>query len=295
MREVDVLLSTYKHQLFIEDLLISLSGQIGVRINLIYREDSDTGDLRYEPNLSQFRFDIEKCQHQLGNIGSSKSFLHLMTHSKPGNYVAFCDQDDIWFPDKLERALNHLNSISGPVLYCSNVIFSGTNKLKNSKILIPSAENSIFENIAQGCTIVMNSLAVKRVLDNTPSFAIAHDHWSYFICANVGKVVYDPEPTMVYRIHTENEIGAPGFRNRMTRKNFQRYLTRSKNLLKYKEKHFNSQNIDNSINLSWLSHPLFINRKKNFQMLRLRQNKAVNKLILFMVLLGFFRIKRHEV
>jgi glycosyltransferase involved in cell wall biosynthesis len=289
MREVDVLLSTFKSQVFIEELLQSLSSQIGVKVNLIYREDSDTNQFEFEASLSNYSFKIEKCQHKLGNLGSSKSFLHLMRHTKPGNYVAFCDQDDIWFPNKLERALNHLTSISGPGLYCSNVIFSTTKKMKNSKILSSSDVNSIFENIAQGCTIVMNNAAANALLDHIPSFLVAHDHWSYFICANLGKVVYDPEPTMLYRIHDENEIGAPGVLSRITRQNLQKYLTRSKNLLEYKQMHFNHSVQEESIDLSWLNEKYFFDRIRNFNALGLRQSKLMNGLVLVLGLFGFFK------
>lgn len=49
--------------------------------------------------------------------------MHLLRHAPNADYYAFCDQDDIWFPDKLHKALECLEKLpNGKKLYCSNLL-----------------------------------------------------------------------------------------------------------------------------------------------------------------------------
>jgi hypothetical protein len=71
----------------------------------------------------------------------------------------------------------------------------------------PSFANALVENIATGCTIVLNRPAVDLLAARTPQRLLMHDAWCYLVVAGCGRVVYDPRPHVLYRLHGSNTIG----------------------------------------------------------------------------------------
>jgi hypothetical protein len=73
----------------------------------------------------------------------------------------------------------------------------------------PAFENALVENIATGCTIVLNAAARQLLLRSLPADGVRmHDWWAYLTLSAFGRVVYDPEPRILYRQHGGNVVGA---------------------------------------------------------------------------------------
>ena len=149
------------------------------------------------------------------NIGWKKSFLELVrtaSNLKTNfDFYAFCDQDDIWLPNKLSTATKYINTDSTPQLYCSNLYYYSAGKvgkLIKSQIPIMTLENSLIRNHAVGCTIVFNH-ALLDLLKLTPvRVSIPHDFWAYQVAMFLGRVYYDSNAYIWYRQHENNQIGA---------------------------------------------------------------------------------------
>jgi len=148
------------------------------------------------------------------SIGVPASYFKLIEMSSPSSdYYAFCDQDDVWEPDKISRAISFLEALPRkiPAMYCSRV------KIADEKLNVralsplprrgPSFENALVQNIATGCTIVINKAARQLLLQGWPKRACMHDWWMYLVISAFGKVIYDPEPRILYRQHSSNVIG----------------------------------------------------------------------------------------
>ena len=154
-----------------------------------------------------------------GHVGN---FMHLLMALPKGpqsdtTAVAFSDQDDIWFPEKLEVALDALATVPAdqPALYCSRRIVwtpdDDQRRLSLSYARAPSFANACVENIAPGNTIVLNAAAAQlaQTLAPTANDIFAHDWWLYLLITGVGgHIIYDPEPQVLYRQHYNNAIGA---------------------------------------------------------------------------------------
>ena len=131
--------------------------------------------------------------------------------------VAFSDQDDVWLPEKLSRALTAIEPLPGPALYCSRQIL-----VDDALVTIgpsapfrrpPGFAAALTQNIATGCTVVLDPAAAALVAASTPPVGPLHDWWSYLLVTGAGgRVVADPEPTMLYRQHASNLVGAPSSR-----------------------------------------------------------------------------------
>jgi glycosyltransferase involved in cell wall biosynthesis len=209
---VAVLLSTYNGAGFLEAQLDSLRAQHGVQVRLHARDDGSTDE-----TLAVLKAHAETWPGLAApscgpNLGPAASFLELLrTAPDDADYYAFCDQDDVWLPGKLARAAAMLSAATGPALYCSNVRLVAADL---TPIGIPREngdtrfQHLLFENIAYGCTVVMNRAARELIVSRPPERGlIMHDWWCALVVAAVGRVIYDPEPLILYRQHGGNAVG----------------------------------------------------------------------------------------
>jgi hypothetical protein len=143
--------------------------------------------------------------------------MSLLCHpALHADYYALSDQDDIWFPDKLERAVKWLGMVpeTQPALYCTRteLIDEAGQSIGYSPLFTrpPAFGNALMQNVAGGNTMVMNNTARALLLEAGSDIdVIAHDWWVYIvISACGGTVYYDAEPSLRYRQHGGNLIGA---------------------------------------------------------------------------------------
>lgn len=151
--------------------------------------------------------------------GFARNFLALLAaHRAPGP-VALADQDDIWFPDKLARALEHLARVppGQPGLYCSARLNwqPGPDRRIPSRPFPrpPCFANALVENIAFGNTIVLNEAAARAAQQTAAAASEVpfHDWWLYLLVSGIGgTVIHDPRPGLLYRQHEDNAVGSGG-------------------------------------------------------------------------------------
>ncbi len=211
-KKAQVLLSTYQGERFLREQLDSLLRQSWENLEILARDDGSTdgtvGILReYEGKCGRLRVYPEE------NIGVTKSFFSLLERSD-ADYVAFCDQDDVWLEDKLEAAIARLEPERGPALYCGGKILTDASLRLLPKQDVsrkrPGFGNAVVECICTGCTAVMNRSLAQIMKERIPEYAILHDWWAYLVASYVGKVIYDPEAHILYRQHGDNVVGAKG-------------------------------------------------------------------------------------
>jgi glycosyltransferase involved in cell wall biosynthesis len=208
---VEVLLSTFNGVAYLHELLDSVWAQDYPDVALSVRDDgSSDGTLALVETLLSDRADVTVTAG--ANLGAGNSFLSMLRAVSPSaSYAAFCDQDDVWLPDKLSVAVKALEPFEGPALYCSAVNLVGEDltyiRVHRRCVKRPSFENALVENIATGCTIVLNRPAVDLLASRTPKDFLMHDAWCYLVIAGCGYVVYDPIPRVLYRLHRSNTIG----------------------------------------------------------------------------------------
>jgi len=212
---VAVLLSTYNGERYLNEYLQSLNEQEWRDITLFVRDDGSSDKtlqiLKKFQRTKNFTFLILPSDDHLG---AAQSFFHLLDGAGDGfEYYAFSDQDDVWLPGKISRAVNKLKPISKdvPALYCSRLEYvdEELNHLKWSTIPRRIGfGNAIVENIAAGCTIVINKSARSIILSCLPSKCLMHDWWCYLTVICFGQIVFDENSGIKYRLHGSNRIGA---------------------------------------------------------------------------------------
>lgn len=210
MKLANVLLSTFNGEAFLDQQLKSLAEQDYPHLKIYVRDDGSS-DSSFEI-CKQFANDHSNCFVSKGdNIGVFKSYMRLLNDAgNDADYFAFCDQDDVWFADKMSRAVEALENRNNPfvpTMYFSRVLITdkNLNPLRKSKVPKRISFNSaLVENIAQGCTIVLNKAARNILIENIPEDLQLHDWWCYLVISASGEIVFDSIPKMLYRMHNSN-------------------------------------------------------------------------------------------
>lgn len=225
---VAILLSTYNGERFLPEQLASLTAQTHADWSLHWRDDGSFDRsvamvrdfaATIGPPRARAQPSIERAREHpsQGRLGATGSFLFLLraARSDDAAFYAFADQDDVWLTDKLARAVAALAPIPAgtPALYCARQILVDETLtrigLSPAVAHKPGFPSALIQNIAAGCTIVLNRAAAEIVLSGMPPASAYHDWWCYLVVAAAGgEVVHDPEPAILYRQHASNVVGA---------------------------------------------------------------------------------------
>jgi glycosyltransferase involved in cell wall biosynthesis len=224
---VAILLCTHFGADYLQEQLDSICRQTYSEVSLWISDDnSEDATL---PILRSFKLRPGECRVSIGHgpgSGCTANFLSLICNPEiEGDYFAYADQDDIWEPDKLSRAVDALGAVPGeiPGLYCSRTraITRDGEPAGMSPLFArtPGFANALLQNIGGGNTMVMNRAArdLLRAAGNLP--VVSHDWWTYILVTGAGgTVIYDPEPSVLYRQHDANLVGSnAGWRARLGR------------------------------------------------------------------------------
>lgn len=210
--KVVVLMSTWQGERFVEEQLRSILAQLPPRGQVIVRDDGSTDRcVATIEALHDARITVLRGE----NVGFARSFLHLLELAPDdADVIMLSDQDDVWLPGKISRAVEHLAPLEGtPALYCSRLQLVDESLrplgLSQHWCRAPSFRNALTENIAVGCTSAVNraGLLLARHYGD-PGRLTFHDWWLYLTIAAFGRVVFDSEPTILYRQHGTNNLGA---------------------------------------------------------------------------------------
>lgn len=214
---VVILLSAYNGDRFLAEQLDSLLRQDYAAVQIRVRDDGSTD--RTAAILREYADRDPRLRYCSGpNLGVVGSFFELLRdHVGEAEWIAFCDQDDVWAPDKISRAIGRLTRESDghlPLLYFSRLtlVDDDLRPLGLTRPLTrpPSFGNALTQNIAAGCTMVINAPARRLLVDAMPDLraVVMHDWWVYLVVSALGRLVYDPESRIYYRQHGANFFGA---------------------------------------------------------------------------------------
>lgn len=206
---VQVFLSTYNGEKYIVSQIESLLAQRNVEVNILVRDDGSTD--RTIDILKKYEKKGVLTFYQGKNMGYAKSFLHLLTNNKEADYYAFCDQDDVWLPDKLIKAIEKISKNEGPSLYTStlkrvdeNLRFLGMQSFKNLRITLGA---EFTRHRLAGCTFVFNK-ELYNIIKNAyyiKNLNCSHDKLITILCLAInGKVIFDKNSYILFRRYGTN-------------------------------------------------------------------------------------------
>lgn len=215
--KVAILLCTYHGQHYLSQQLDSFAAQSHTNWEVWASDDGSRDDTHAILEDYQQKWPAGRLSIHFGPAkGPAANFLSLTCKASiEADYYAYSDQDDVWEPNKLARAVEWLETIPEniPALYCSRtrLVDANNNEIGMSPLFSKplSFANALMQNIGGGNTMVFNNAArnlLREAGENLP--VIIHDWWVYMVVTGCGgKVFYDSEPTLRYRQHDGNLIG----------------------------------------------------------------------------------------
>ncbi len=223
MDEIAVLLATYNGEKYLSELLDSLLKQTYPNLKIYIHDDGSHDD-----TVSVIREYQAKnpCKIQVFDYpptGSScANFMSMLKYvNEP--YVMFCDQDDVWLPEKTEKVFEEMKKTEAenpdkPCLVFSDlyvvdselkIISDSFMKYADRNPYRTDYKSLLMKNAAPGCTMILNrELVNKAKCCNDITKIGMHDIWVILIAALEGKVSYVDLPLIFYRQHQENVVGA---------------------------------------------------------------------------------------
>ena len=196
-----------------EELLDSVINQKGnFELSIIVRDDGSSDNTLEILQRYQDIGDIKWYQGK--NLGAPRSFLNLLEKNKNYDYYAFCDQDDVWLPNKIERSLSKFNNddLTPQLVFCNSYIVNEElkpmGKLYNKKLALDPYSLSCVTCI-QGAAMIFNNALAQLIRSNIhPRIILFHDSYVSKICSSVGgDISFIDECLMLYRQHSNNVLG----------------------------------------------------------------------------------------
>jgi glycosyltransferase involved in cell wall biosynthesis len=219
-KTIAVVLATYNGARFIREQIESLLNQSRAPDRIIISDDGSTdGTLEIIDHYARTNPNLFKIIKKGANLGFRDNFLQAALHAE-SDYIAFCDQDDIWDKRKLEICSKYFQDPSvALIVHSAKLVDKDGNELgdfsqgiKATKISPPLTYDpwSTF----WGFSILFRRDLLKifpleeRFLDYiSPQHLIAHDRWVTFLGQVVGSTVEIRENLVSYRQHDRNIYG----------------------------------------------------------------------------------------
>ncbi len=219
-----ILLATYQGERFLEAQIESLLQQTCEEWQLYIHDDGSedkTGEI-IQHYMNRYPDKIILVEGpSMG--GARDNFLYLMKQVEAPYYMC-CDQDDIWLPTKIQRTLAEMKTLEEKATIETPCLVFTELTVVNEKLEVIAEKMSqyqkldcenlvlsrmLMQNAVTGCTLMMNrKLRDMAIQYRNAKNLIMHDWWISLIAAQFGKISYIDEPTILYRQHGDNSVGA---------------------------------------------------------------------------------------
>ncbi|WP_203633371.1 glycosyltransferase family 2 protein [Lacticaseibacillus suibinensis] len=217
---VTICMATYNGERFVAEQIRSIVAQDYPHWRLLVHDDGSTD--KTVAILEAFAASDSRIQvvSGLGHLGIKKGFMTLLGIEQ-SDFYAFCDQDDVWQPNKLTKMIGLLTAVdsSQPALgYSDFTEIDATGRdITDYERVTPfetKFEDLLIANTATGCTCVMNRALRDSIVATLATIDYSamhmHDWWAVLVAAGTGRVVYTRERLVAYRQHHNNVLGAAG-------------------------------------------------------------------------------------
>lgn len=216
---ISILMAVYEPRMdWLRQQLVSLNEQTYPNLRLYIRDDCSP-TVPYEQIQSCVRDCITRFPYVITrnekNLGSNATF-ELLTKEAEGDLFAYCDQDDVWLPEKLtvlqeamerERAVLAYSDVSA-VDDEGKLLAGSLRELRPRLTYLEGSDLApklFFRNCVAGCAMLVNSNIAKRSIP-FPRQTVC-DHWIALLAATEGTIAFVPDQLVRYRQHKHNQTG----------------------------------------------------------------------------------------
>ncbi|MFL9786817.1 glycosyltransferase [Vibrio cyclitrophicus] len=208
---VSVAMTTYNAELYVEKQLDSIINQLHCNLEIIIVDDNSSDSTRNILEKYRKKQPNVHLYFNEANLGCTKSFEKAISLTS-GDYIALCDHDDIWVPEKISVLLDEVKGCS--LVYSDAYIIDGDGVIDNDKRSYKSfntlfgMDSSVrdfhqfcyFNSFILGCSTMFDA-KLKKYLNEIPNEGYNHDKWIVNVAARAGRVKYVDRKLLYYRVH----------------------------------------------------------------------------------------------
>ncbi|OIR07044.1 putative glycosyltransferase EpsE [mine drainage metagenome] len=221
---ISVVMTTYNGGRFLQEQIESILSQTLQPDEIIVCDDHSTDNtveiLQSYQNKNVLRFYVNESR-----LGVIVNFKKAVSLASDNHFIALSDQDDIWFPEKLEQQYAELIEINDPeipaMVYSDLMVVDDKKNIVNPSFWNELGHDSyhhtfttlLFGNFVTGCTMLMNEAMRKHFL-LMPSGVPMHDGWLALVAFSFGNTKIIPKPLIQYRKHDSNAAYASDYRKK---------------------------------------------------------------------------------
>lgn len=209
---ISIALATYNGSKYLREQLDSFPAQSMDDFEVVACDDCSTDETpqilqEYASRDSRF-----KVYQNARNLGFKKNFEHILSLCK-GEFIAFCDQDDIWEPNHLEILYKNIGE--NDCIGANSLIIDEKGVSQNKTLLeywpihvMPKNEKELFQhelysNVIQGTASLIRASLIKQALP-IPEDIKYHDYWFALVAGLNEKCKYIGDVVLKYRRHSNN-------------------------------------------------------------------------------------------
>nr|WP_314463552.1 glycosyltransferase family 2 protein [uncultured Clostridium sp.] len=220
---ITVLLAAWNGEKYLREQMESLLGQTNQEFTILISDDCSTD--RTPEIISEYesRFpDRVKSLKNLKPSGSARDNFFRLLKAAADEYLMFCDQDDIWLPDKVEVTFTEMKKMEKvwgrdmPLLVhtdlsvadqAGTVLYPSMARYQKIGVYDNRTSHYLVENNITGNTMMINR-SLKNLMVHIPETCVMHDWWLGLMASCFGKISYIDCPLVLYRQHGSNQVGA---------------------------------------------------------------------------------------
>lgn len=212
---VSVVVPTYNRSTLLRETIASILGQTLQDFEIIIVDNMSDDDTAHQlASLGDSR--IQHIKNP--NYGVIAVNRNIGARRAVGKYVAFCDDDDLWMPDKLARQVAAMESDSEVALcYTNGCTFRGADVVHDRMVSRLAFDNHfrhlLWDNCIPSSSVVIRKtiLETTGLIDEAPSLVAVEDYEMWLRIAHESKLVFLDEALIKYRLHQRSAGLKPRF------------------------------------------------------------------------------------
>lgn len=214
--KISILMAIYRPNLiWLEEQLTSLNNQTYKNLELLVWNDCPE-EIECDSLICKIIKNIPfRIYHSKINMGSNKVFEEL-TKLASGDYIAYCDQDDIWLESKIEILVNAAKKENSELICSDMYVINAKGKIVANSITVARPYQIFYhgddmflylcsKNFVVGCTTLVKTEFAKSALPFPDAYI--HDWWLALYASAYGRISIVNTPLIKYRIHDSNQTG----------------------------------------------------------------------------------------
>ena len=224
-KRIEILMAAYNGAPYIGGQIDSILGQTDINWHLTISDDgsTDNTDAVIDEYVRRYPDKVQRA-YSGRRFGGAKDHFFWLTAQCDADYIAYCDDDDTWRADKLEKLRKAMQDAETrlcsdtPILVFSdqtvtdgelNVISPSLMRYQRQYFEHFDYRSILLQNVVTGGAMMVNRALARLALECVdPSRVIMHDWWMAVVAARFGEIVYIDEPLGAYRQHGSNSVGA---------------------------------------------------------------------------------------